>query len=150
MRMFLRLIISSALVLIALGVISTPAQAQLADTLSFTTDFSFMIGNRQMPPGKYEVRRVGDDSFLFEVRGTRTAFFEVNNAGAPPKVGANTDEILFVHHGEILVMSEIWDADSGSGVVTIGSGKDMREASNQAASVITVAALRGAGLSAAR
>jgi hypothetical protein len=148
--MFLRLIICSGFVLVALGLGSTPAQAQLADVLSFRTDFSFMIGNRQMPPGAYEVRRVGDDSFLFEVRGARTAFFEVNNAGAAPEVGAKQDEILFVRHGETLVLSEVWDADSGSGVVTIGNRKDSREASNQAAEVISVAALRGAGAIAAR
>lgn len=136
--------------LAALGIVSTPAQAQLADVMSFRTDFSFMVGNRQMPPGAYEIRRVGDDSFLFELRGTRSALFEVNNAGKAPKVGATQDEVLFTRHGENLVLSEVWDADSGSGVVTMENRKDAREASNQAAEVIPVAALRGAGAVAAR
>ena len=114
-----------------LSLAAAPARAQVADQLTFRTGFPFVVGSRVMPAGRYEISRVSEDQFLFEVSGPRTALLEVHYAGQPPASGASHDEILFRRFRNELVMSEIWDADSSSGVVAAAHYRGEHEARNQ-------------------
>jgi hypothetical protein len=118
---------------------AAPAHAQLADQLEFQTGFSFVVGNRVMPAGHYTIQRVWGDPFLFEVTGPKTAVLEVHDAGAPPAVGARQDEVLFRRFGKELVMSEVWDADTSSGVQLAVRYKGEAMARNDTAPVVVVA-----------
>jgi len=118
---------------------ATPARAQLADQLEFHTGFSFVVGSRVLPPGRYLIQRVWDNPFLFEVLGPKTAVLQVHYADAPPAVGARQDEVIFRRFGKELVMSEIWDADTSSGVQLSVRYKGEAMARNDTAPVVVVA-----------
>lgn len=130
---------------VAVSLVATPARAQVADQLTFRTGFPFVVGNRVLPPGRYLIERVWDNPFLFEVSGPKTALMEVHYAGAAPAIGSGHDEVLFRRYGKDLVMNEVWDADSASGVLLAVRYRGEPEARNETTPVIPVAASRTAG-----
>jgi hypothetical protein len=143
MRERLFRVLPLAAVCAALVAIASPARAQLPDQLTFRTGFSFVVGNRVMPAGRYHIERVWDNPFLFEVAGPRNALLEVHYAGHAPATGAGHDEILFRRYENQLVMHEVWDADSSSGVLLAVRHASEREARNDKPEVV-VAASRSA------
>jgi hypothetical protein len=112
----------SVLLLAIIGVIALTegsARAQLPEELRFRTAFPFVVGNRELPAGTYEIQRIGDDQFLYLVRGPKSAIIETNFVGKPPVVNASAGEVIFRRYGDTLVMEEVWDPTSATGIVSI-------------------------------
>jgi len=111
----------SVLLLSVVGVIALAAgsaRAQLPEELKFRTVFPFVVGNRELPAGTYEIQRIGDDQFLYLVRGQKSAIIETNFVGKPPALNASSGEVIFRRYGDTLVMEEVWDPSSATGIVS--------------------------------
>ncbi len=111
----------SVLFLAVIGIIALaegPARAQLPEELKFRTIFPFIVGNRELPAGTYEIQRIGDDQFLYLVRGPKSAIIETNFVGKPPALNASSGEVIFRRCGDTFVMEEVWDPSSATGIVS--------------------------------
>lgn len=137
-----RLVIALAF-LATLGLLaSRAAQAQLADYLTFRTTFPFVVGNTTMPAGSYSIRRVDDNQTLYLVSGPRSVFLQGNTTGRAPAIGPGSDEVIFNRFGDQFVMSEVWEGDASTGIVSAIKDKGEREARNQAPVQVAVTAMR--------
>jgi len=114
---------------------STPAQAQLLDTFTFHTAFAFVVGNREVPAGSYVIRREGVGPSVYVVQGQKSAFFVVNPTSDAPAADASKPEVIFKRYGDTLVMSEVWDPYSSTGVVSSVRFKGAAEAAERAGHV---------------
>jgi len=111
----------SVLLLAVTGIIALaegPARAQLPEELKFRTIFPFVVGNRELPAGTYEIQRVGDDQFLYLIRGPKSAIIETNFVGKAPALNASSGEVIFRRYGDTFVMEEVWDPSSATGIVS--------------------------------
>jgi hypothetical protein len=121
--------------LFSLGIVAAvtaPAAAQLPSVLTFRAPFSFVVGDRVVPPGTYSVRRVGDDQSLYLIQGPKSAFLETNLVGRPPAIGARQCEVIFLRYGDQYVLNEVWDPSSETGVLSTMKFNDDREALERA------------------
>ena len=111
----------SVLLLAVIGIIALaegPARAQLPEELKFRTVFPFVVGNSELPAGTYEIQRIGDDQFLYLIRGPKSAIIETNFVGKPPALNASSGEVIFRRYGDTFVMEEVWDPSSATGIVS--------------------------------
>ena len=115
---FLRVSVLLPAVIGVIALAEAPARAQLPEELKFRTVFPFVVGNRELPAGTYEIQRIGDDQFLYLVRGTKSAIIETNFVGKPPALNASSGEVIFRRYGDTLVMEEVWDPSSATGIVS--------------------------------
>jgi len=115
---FLRVSVLLPAVIGVIALADAPARAQLPAALKFRTVFPFVVGNRELPAGTYEIQRIGDDQFLYLVRGTKSAIIETNFVGKPPALNASSGEVIFRRYGDTLVMEEVWDPSSATGIVS--------------------------------
>ena len=115
---FLRVSVLLPAVIGVIALAEPPARAQLPEELKFRTVFPFVVGNRELPAGTYEIQRIGDDQFLYLVRGTKSAIIETNFVGKPPALNASSGEVIFRRYGDTLVMEEVWDPSSATGIVS--------------------------------
>jgi hypothetical protein len=115
-----RRIVLAALAAALVLAVSSPARAQLADTLKFQTPFPFMVGRTAMPAGTYTITPLpGDNSLLRLSNGQSSVlvFTENDAPRRPPKI----DEVTFTRKGDTYVLREIWDASTESGVEPVVS-----------------------------
>jgi hypothetical protein len=96
----------------------SPARAQLPDAMTFRTVFPFVVGNKEVPAGSYEIRRIGDDQFLYVISGPKSAILATNFVGKAPVLSASKGEVIFRRYGDTLVMEEVWDPVSSTGIVS--------------------------------
>ena len=115
---FLRVSVLLPAVIGVIALAEAPARAQLPEELKFRTVFPFVVGNRELPAGTYEIQRIGDDQFLYLVRGTKSAIIEPNFVDKPPALNASSGEVIFRRYGDTLVMEEVWDPSSATGIVS--------------------------------
>ena len=115
---FLRVLVVFAGLIALIALAEAPASAQLPEEMRFRTAFPFVVGNRELPAGTYEIRRVGDDQFLYVIQGARSAILETNFVGKPPVLNASAGEVIFRRYGDTLVMQEVWDPASETGIVS--------------------------------
>jgi len=115
---FLRVFVLLPAVIGVIALAEAPARAQLPEELKFRTVFPFVVGNRELPAGTYEIQRIGDDQFLYLVRGTKSAIIETNFVDKPPALNASSGEVIFRRYGDTLVMEEVWDPSSATGIVS--------------------------------
>lgn len=115
---FLRVLVVFIGLIGLIALAAAPASAQLPEELKFRTIFPFVVGNRELPAGTYEIRRVGEDEFLYVIRGPKSAILETNFVGKPPALNASTGEVIFHRYGDTLVMEEVWDPSSATGIVS--------------------------------
>jgi hypothetical protein len=139
---FHRLVIGIAIVA-AFGILaSRPAQAQLAEYITFRTPFPFIVGNAKMPAGSYSIRRVDESQAVYLVSGPRSVFLEANPTSHPPSIDPTKVEVIFQKFGGQFVMSEVWEGDDATGIVSTMKYKGEREASNEQPVLVAVAAMR--------
>ena len=115
---FLRVSVLLPAVIGVIALADAPARAQLPEELRFRTVFPFVVGNRELPAGTYEIQRIGDDQFLYLVRGPKSAIIETNFVGKPPALNASSGEVIVRRYGDTFVMEEVWDPSSATGIVS--------------------------------
>ena len=139
---FHRLVIGAAFVGVFALLAGRPAQAQLAEYMTFRTTFPFVVGNTTMPAGAYSIRRTEDSQSVYMVSGPRSVFLVANPTSHPPSIDPAKDEVIFQKFGDQFVMSEVWEGDESTGIVSTMKYKGERVASNEQPVLIAVAAMR--------
>jgi hypothetical protein len=118
------------LTLILLGsIVPVMAGVQIAHRVTFTTTFPFTAGNTKFPAGSYSIRPLDDDSEIMEISsadGKISALFETMTAELPktPSKG----EVLFKKYGDSYVLSEIYEAGSKLGAMTVKTHAERQQA----------------------
>jgi hypothetical protein len=139
---FHRLVIGVAFVGAFALLAGRPAQAQLAEYITFRTTFPFIVGSTTMPAGAYSIRRTDDTQGVYLVSGPRSVFLQANPTSHPPSIDPAKDEVIFQKFGDQFVMSEVWEGDDSTGIVSTMKYKGERVASNEQPVLIAVAAMR--------
>ena len=139
---FHRLVIGAAFVGVFALLAGRPAQAQLAEYMTFRTTFPFVVGNTTMPAGAYSIRRTEDSQSVYMVSGPRSVFLVANPTSHPPSIDPAKDEVIFQKFGDQFVMSEVWEGDESTGIVSTMKYKGERVASDEQPVLIAVAAMR--------
>ena len=139
---FHRLVIGVAFVGVFALLAGRPAQAQLAEYMTFRTNFPFVVGNATLPAGAYTIRRTEDSQGVYMVSGPRSVFLVANPTSHPPSIDPAKDEVIFQKFGDQFVMSEVWEGDESTGIVSTMKYKGERVASNEQPVLIAVAAMR--------
>jgi len=139
---FHRLVIGAAFFGVFALLAGRPAQALLAEYMTFRTTFPFVVGNTTMPAGAYSIRRTEDSQSVYMVSGPRSVFLVANPTSHPPSIDPAKDEVIFQKFGDQLVMSEVWEGDDSTGIVSSMKYKCEREARNEQPALVAVAAMR--------
>ena len=139
---FHRLVIGIAFVGAFALLAARPAQAQLADYMTFRTTFPFIVGNATLPAGSYSIRRVDETQAVYIVTGPRSVFLQANPTSHPPSIDPTKDEVIFQKFGDQFVMSEVWEGEDSTGIVSKMKYKGEREARNEQPVLVAVAAMR--------
>ena len=140
--LFHRLVIGVAFVGAFALLAGRPAQAQLAEYMTFRTTFPFIVGNARMPAGAYAIRRTDESQAVYLVSGPRSVFLVANPTSRPPSIDPAKDEVIFQKFGDQFVMSEVWEGDESTGIVSTMKYKGERVASNEQPVLIAEAAMR--------
>jgi hypothetical protein len=117
---FLRMSFFPLAVVSAMAFGESQARAQLPEAMRFKTIFPFVVGNTELPAGTYTIQRLGDEQFVYLVKGQKSVILETNLAGNAPATVLNPDkgEVIFQRVGDTLVMQEVWDPIDGTGIVS--------------------------------
>src|SRR5260370_25618549 len=101
----------------ALTMYPSKAQAQIIGALEANIPFQFHVGNTKLPPGKYIIRMLDDsDLTVMEITGadgSTSALFEVQATeanSAPAK-----SELIFNKYGNRYFLAKLFDEGSPSG-----------------------------------
>lgn len=91
------------------------ANAQVPETMRFTTTFPFMVGKITMPAGSYTITPLPQDNALLQISNGRTSALMMTENDAP-RVHPRQDIVTFVKRGDAYVLRDIWDSATSSGV----------------------------------
>ena len=139
---FHRLVVGVAFVGVFALLAGRPAQAQMAEYMTFRTTFPFVVGNATLPAGAYTLRRTEDSQSVYMVSGPRSVFMVANPTSHPPSIDPAKVEVIFQKFGDQCVMSEVWEGHDSTGIVSTTKYKGERVASNEQPVLIAVAAMR--------
>jgi len=115
MRSLFRSIVVAGGILMLAGVQS--ANAQIVDSLEFTTAFPFTAGNATVPAGSYTIRPADNDPAILELTGAHTSVFFATES-AQPRETPSKDEVVFSRYGNGYVLKNIWLEGSDFGYIT--------------------------------
>jgi len=98
------------------------------EQLRFSTEFSFMVNGKMMPPGTYVVRRVGTDPKLFEIsnRMQKGALISVQNVKHRPDTHPFDAGVIFEGTDGRYVLRTLWDDATGA-VESITAAAEIRD-----------------------
>ena len=101
--------ISRALLGLAAALMLTiAANAQISHTAVISVPFDFVAGTKQMPAGRYTVRRIKSDSettLLIRSEDGRSAAIVLTSTGEP---NPRTSALVFRQHGDRYFLAEVW------------------------------------------
>jgi len=101
------------------------ADAQITETLKFTTTFPFTIGHMSFPAGTYTIRPAELETAVMEIsNGLTTKFLPVEPTGERLN-DRSPDEIIFKKQGDTYVLSRVWDAAEHAGVEPVSSASNV-------------------------
>ena len=110
--------------------------------MTFRTTFPFVVGNVTMPAGAYSIRRTDGTQGVYLVSGPRCVFLQANPTSHPPSIDPAKDEVIFQKFGDQFVMSEVWEGDDSTGIVSTMKYKGEHQARNEPPALVAVAAMR--------
>jgi hypothetical protein len=103
----------------ALGLGPVAAQAQLSESMNFTTAFPFTVGAKSFPAGKYTIQRPEGQPGVIQIvnnnrNGKDAAYVEVESFLPMPE--PKKSEVVFKGEGDHYALQTVWDAGDGWGV----------------------------------
>jgi hypothetical protein len=134
---FLRMSFFPLAVVSAIALGESQARAQLPEAMKFKTIFPFVVGNTELPAGTYTIQRLGDEQFVYEVKGQKSVLLQTNLVSDAPPTVLNPDkgEVIFQRVGDTLVMQEVWDPIDGTGIMSTMKFKGAEAAKDRAGRV---------------
>ena len=116
MKRFIQTILATGAVVLLSG--ASSANAQVLETIRFSTTFPFTVGNKTLPAGNYTVRPLEGQMDVMEISNGRSAeYFAVNPADLRP--AQTKDHVTFTRQGSEYALTSIWDSAELSGVTVI-------------------------------
>lgn len=116
MNRLVQTVLATGAVVFIAGV--SAANAQVLETVKFSTTFPFTVGNKSLPAGNYTIRPLEGAVDVMEIsNGTSTTFFAVNPV--EPRPLPTKDQVTFTKQGEGYALTRIWDSAEVSGVTPI-------------------------------
>ena len=116
MKRLIQTVLAAGAVVFIAG--ASVAQAQVLETIKFSTTFPFTVGNKSLPAGNYTVRPMEGALDIMEIsNGISTTFFAVNPA--EPRPLPTKDMVTFTKNGDEYALTRIWDSAEVSGVTPI-------------------------------
>jgi hypothetical protein len=118
---FHRLVIGVAFVGVFALLAGRPAQAQLAEYMTFArpSRSSSATPRCRRAPIRSVARRTGQGVYMLS--GPRSVFLVANPTSHPPSIDPAKDEVIFQKFGDQFVMSEVWEGDESTGIVSTRS-----------------------------
>ena len=114
-----KLFLTLCLLAVGGGVVAN-AQIDTDNPIQANVPFAFAIGNTTLPAGKYEIRKIEDNSpSVLEVRsvnGRTKVVFETEDAQTRADQAASKTELVFDKVGDQYFLSQIWVAGSLVGI----------------------------------
>ena len=116
MKRLIQTILATGAVVLLAG--ASSANAQVLETIRFSTTFPFTVGNKTLPAGNYRVRPLEGATDVMEIsNGTSATYFAVNPAD--PRPAQTKDHVTFTRQGSEYALTSIWDSAELSGVEVI-------------------------------
>src|SRR5271165_2522914 len=108
-----------------------------------TVPFDFMVNNKTMPAGQYELLSAGgaNNSNMLGIRragGPIEIYINTSNVQSSRLAGAT--KLVFQEYGNTYFLSQLWTAGTSAGREFPITGAEIREAKNGAGHQITLAA----------
>ena len=120
----------------------TPAIAQIANGVDFTTTFPFYAGNAKMPAGAYTITQPPDeDNTVLLIQGkdgSHSAFLDI-----APTQAANphpNSDVTFNKYGTTDYLSQVWVTGQNYGMQVLPTKAEQKAASNAAAAQHSISA----------
>jgi hypothetical protein len=139
MKSFCKLALITGLAFLPFG---TPAIAQIANGVDFTTSFPFYAGNAKMPAGAYTITQPPDEEntvLLIQGKdGSHSAFLDI-----VPTQAANphpNSDVTFNKYGTTDYLSQVWVTGLNYGMQVIPTKVEQKAASNASAAQHSVIA----------
>lgn len=114
--------------LFALAVVSV--QAQRVSRITAHIPFAFQIGDKTLPAGDYNIKRLSQNALVIEDASGETSVI----AQAPGRVESNakqkTERLVFRQYGEQYFLAQVW-MDRGSAGRELNMTNAEREAANE-------------------
>ena len=122
--------------------IGTPAIAQIANGVDFTTTFPFYAGNAKMPAGAYTITQPPDEEntvLLIQGKdGSHSAFLDI-----APTQAANphpNSDVTFNKYGTTDYLSQVWVTGQNYGMQVLPTKAEQKAASKAAAAQHSISA----------
>jgi hypothetical protein len=122
--------------------IGTPAIAQIANGVDFTTTFTFYAGNAKMPAGAYTITQPPDEEntvLLIQGKdGSHSAFLDI-----APTQAANphpNSDVTFNKYGTTDYLSQVWVTGQNYGMQVLPTKAEQKAASKAAAAQHSISA----------
>jgi hypothetical protein len=117
MKSLIRSMATAAGILLLAGV--PRADAQIINTVEFTTPFPFTVGAAMLPAGSYTIRPDEDDPSILELHGAHSSvFFETANVPAPRP---EKTEVVFKRYGDAYVLKDVYVEGSDTGAESVSA-----------------------------
>ena len=100
----------------------TKAHAQIVGDLEVNIPFQFHAGNAKLPPGKYVIHMLDNDSTVMEISsadGSTSALFQVQDAQTSSEPAKS--ELVFNKYGDRYFLAMLYDEGNPSGSQVVGS-----------------------------
>ena len=94
---------------------AAPAQAQIAEEITFKTAFPFAVGKTMLPAGSYTIRPMEENPSILEITNRTVAVLVPTDNVVEGQAHAKP-EVVFRRQGDHYALSEVRDADSGAQV----------------------------------
>jgi hypothetical protein len=116
MKRLIQTILATGAVVLIAG--ASSANAQVTESIKFSTTFPFTVGNKTFQPGNYTVRPLEGQMDVMEISNGHSATYFAVNPANPPAAKAK-DQVVFTRHGDGYALTTIWDSADLSGVTAI-------------------------------
>ena len=114
----------SLLIALIFAMVTYPikAHAQIVGDLEVKIPFQFHAGNAKLPPGKYVIHMLDNDSTVMEISsadGSTSALFQVQDAETNSEPAKS--ELVFNKYGDRYFLAKLYDEGNPSGSQVVGS-----------------------------
>lgn len=101
------------------------AQAQMNESMNFTTAFPFTVGEKSFPAGKYTIQRPEGEQGVIQIMSNNrnsknsktSAYIEVESFLPMPE--PKQSELVFKGEGDHYALQTVWDAGDGWGAQVV-------------------------------
>jgi hypothetical protein len=109
--------VATACVLVSMIVVPAQAQMMPGTTMHVVVPFDFIVREKILPAGRYEIKRLNDSTELLVVRNINDRHDQVviDTESVEPRAIPNNSEVVFHRYGDSYFLSEVLTAGEQTG-----------------------------------